>query len=63
MERGKLIFLIPLGAVVMVGAVMLGLGALFSVVGNTGTIGLGLVLVVGVPGIGYLIARRLAREP
>ena len=50
--------LLPLGALIFVGVVMLGLGALFTILGNIGTIIVGLLITVGVPALGALLAGR-----
>ena len=49
--------LLPLGSVAAVGAVMISLGVLFINVGATGTIIIGLAIIVLVPLIGAFFAR------
>ena len=48
---------LPLGSIAAVGAVMISLGVLFINVGATGTIIIGLALIVLVPLIGGFFAR------
>ena len=50
-------FIIPLGAAAAVAVVMVSLGVLFLSVGNTGTIVIGLAIIVLVPMIGALLTR------
>ena len=53
MRQLRLAYILPLLAMATVGFVMTGLGGLFSAVGTTGTIILGLALVVFIPLIGH----------
>ena len=50
-------FLLPLGALIVVGALMVSLGTLFLEVGPQGTIILGLAIIILVPLVGALLAR------
>ena len=50
-------FIIPLGAAAAVAVVMVSLGVLFLSVGSTGTIVIGLAIIVLVPMIGALLTR------
>ena len=56
MRQLRLAYILPLLAMATVGFIMTGLGGLFSAVGTTGTIVLGLALVVLIPLIGYRLA-------
>ena len=49
--------ILPLGALIGVGVVMGSLGLLFIALGGTGTIIIGLVIIVLVPTIGALLTR------
>ena len=51
-------FLLPLGAIIVVGASMVSLGMLFLSVVPQGTIILGLAIIVIVPLVGALLSRR-----
>jgi len=53
MGQLRLAYILPLLAMATVGFIMTGLGGLFSAVGTTGTIVIGLALVVLIPLIGY----------
>ena len=50
-------FLLPLGSLIVVGALMVSLGTLFLEVGHQGTIIVGLAIIVIVPLAGALLAR------
>ncbi len=50
-------FLLPLGAIIVVGALMVSLGMLFLSVGHEGTIIVGLAIIVLVPLVGALLSR------
>ena len=50
-------FLLPLGSLIVVGALMVSLGTLFLEVGPRGTIIVGLAIIVIVPLVGALLAR------
>ena len=50
-------FLLPLGAIIVVGALMVSLGMLFLSVVPQGTIILGLAIIVIVPLVGALLSR------
>jgi hypothetical protein len=50
-------FLLPLGSLIVVGALMVSLGTLFLEVGPQGTIIVGLAIIVIVPLVGALLAR------
>ena len=50
-------FLLPLGSLIVVGALMVSLGTLFLEVGPQGTIILGLAIIILVPLAGALLAR------
>ena len=55
--NGLLPFILPLGAVAAVATVMVSLGVLFLNVGSSGTIAIGLAIIVLVPLLGALLAR------
>ena len=55
--NGLLPFLLPLGAIIVVGVLMVSLGTLFLEVGPRGTIILGLAIIVIVPLVGALLSR------
>ena len=55
--NGLLPLILPLGAIVAVGTVMVSLGVLFIYVGSIGTIVIGLAIIVLVPLFGALLAR------
>ena len=50
-------FLLPLGAMIVVGILMVSLGTLFLSVGHQGTIIVGLAIIVIVPLVGALLSR------
>ena len=50
-------FLLPLGAMIVVGALMVSLGTLFLAAGHQGTIILGLAIIILVPLAGALLSR------
>ena len=50
-------FLLPLGSLIVVGALMVSLGTLFLEVGPQGTIIVGLAIIVIVPLVGALLSR------
>ena len=50
-------FIIPLGAVAAVAVVMVSLGVLFLSVGSSGTIAIGLAIIILVPLLGALLTR------
>ena len=58
MQSGTFPFLLPLAALLAVAVVMIGLGTLFSAVGENGTVGIGLGITIGTGTIGFLLARR-----
>ena len=49
--------ILPLGAIVAVATVMISLGMIFLALGHTGTIILGLAIIVLVPLLGLLLTR------
>ena len=51
-------FIIPFLAILTVAGVMLGLGTIFSIVGDKGTIGLGLSIIVLSGVVGFMLTRR-----
>ncbi|MBI4338185.1 MAG: hypothetical protein HY683_10205 [Chloroflexi bacterium] len=57
LHSGAFPFVLPLAVALIVGAGMLGLGALFTAVGEGGTIAVGLAIIVGTGVVGYLLTR------
>ena len=55
--NGLLPLILPLGAIVAVATVMISLGMIFLALGHTGTIILGLAIIVLVPLLGLLLTR------
>ena len=60
---GWLPLILPLGAIVAVAIVMISLGIIFLALGHTGTIVLGLAIIVLVPLIGLLLTRGSKETP
>ena len=56
--NGLLPIILPFGALIAVATVMLSLGVLFINVGSSGTIIIGLAIIVLVPLLGALLASR-----
>ncbi len=54
--------ILPLAALVAVATVMLSLGAIFTLAGNTGTSIIGLAIIVIVPAIGFLLTKNGNKE-
>ena len=61
--NGLLPIILPLGALVGVATVMLSLGLLFLAVGHTGTIIIGLTIILLVPLFGFLLTRGSSETP
>ena len=58
MRPGTFSFALPLLAIFSVAFVMISLGAIFSVVGNLGTMVLGLAIMISTGIGGYLLTRK-----
>ena len=57
MKQGWLAVLLPLSSLAVVAVIMIGLGILFTIVGGTGTIVIGLAILIGVPFLGLLLTK------
>ena len=55
--NGLIAILLPIGAMIAVAILMIGLGSVFLAAGHNGTIVLGLAIIVLVPAAGWLLAR------
>lgn len=62
MRQGAFPFLLPFAAIVSVTAAMLGIGALFAFLGHTGSVFLGLLLIVIALFLGYFLSTRSLQE-
>lgn len=57
MRSGMFPFLLPVAAIAAVVGVMIGLGTLFTVTGETATIWIGMAIIVGALALGVLLSR------
>ena len=51
-------FIVPFVVMLIITGIMLGLGTIFTLVGNTGTIILGLAIMLGSGSVAFLLTRR-----